>query len=262
MSKENKITFLVIFAIGIVSVLYMLISQRNTAYKDALEIADNVLNNEGYTLLYIGSGDCEGCRLEESQIKPLIENYDFGFFYINLEDLSENRVSDLILKLKLGTGSFTVPTLMVYKDGEFVDVLEGLSNLETIFSFLQKYSIINEESELLMNYIDLEEYTKLIANKKPQIIALGSIISEESNEAQQVLWDLVSENDVKINYFSIENLTEKEIDTLYTSLGYFEQNETGIPMIIVVKNKQVLDSSLENLDKEGYIEFIKNNGLM
>ena len=38
---------------------------------------------------------------------------------------------------------------------------------------------------------------KLIASKKPQIIALGSIISEESNEAQQILWDLVSENDVK-----------------------------------------------------------------
>ena len=113
-----------------------------------------------------------------------------------------------------------------------------------------------------MNYIDLEEYTKLIASKKPQIIALGSIISEESNEAQQILWDLVSENDVKINYLSIENLTEKELDTLYTSLGYFQENETGIPMIIVVKNKQVLDSSLENLNKKGYIQFFKKNNLM
>ena len=70
------------------------------------------------------------------------------------------------------------------------------------------------------------------------------------------------ENDVKINYLSIEDLTEKELDTLYTSLGYFQENETGIPMIIVVKNKQVLDSSLENLDKEGYIEFFKKNNLM
>ena len=61
---------------------------------------------------------------------------------------------------------------------------------------------------------------------------------------------------------NIEDLTEKELDTLYTSLGYFQENETGIPMIIVVKNKQVLDSSLENLDKEGYIEFFKKNNLM
>ncbi len=262
MNKENKIVFLAILIIGIISILYMTITQKKTAYNDALEIADNVLMNKGYTLLYVGSGDCEGCRLQEAQIKPLIENYDFGFFYINLEDLSKNNVSDLIMKLKFGTGLFTVPTLLVYKDGEFIDSLSGLSNLESIFSFLKKYSIISEESELLMNYIDLEEYTKLIASKKPQIIALGSIISEESNEAQQTLWDLVSENDVKINYLSIENLTEKELDTLYTSLGYFQENETGIPMIIVVKNKQVLDSSLENLDKEGYIEFFKKNNLM
>lgn len=262
MSKENKITFIVILVIGIVSILYMTISQKKTAYNDAVEIADNVLKNKGYTLLYVGAGNCDGCKLEEAQIKPLIENYDFGFYYINLENLTKNNVSDLVLKLKLGTGTFTIPTLLVYKDGEFIDALSGLSNLDTIFSFLQKYSIIEEESELLMNYIDLEEYTKLIASKKPQIIALGSIISEESNEAQQILWDLVSENDVKINYLSIENLTEKELDTLYTSLGYFQENETGIPMIIVVKNKQVLDSSLENLDKKGYIEFFKKNNLM
>ena len=73
---------------------------------------------------------------------------------------------------------------------------------------------------------------------------------------------MASENDVEINYLSIENFSEKELDTLYTSLGYFENNETGIPMILVVRNKQVLDSSLENLDKEGYIEFLKNNNLM
>lgn len=262
MNKENKIVFLAILIIGIVSILYMTITQKKTAYNDALEIADNVLMNKGYTLLYVGSGDCEGCRLQEAQIKPLIENYDFGFYYINLEDLSKNNVSDLVLKLKLGEGTFTIPTLLVYKDGEFIDVLSGLSNLETVFSFLKKYSIISEESELLLNYIDLKEYTKLITSKKTKIIALGSIISEESNESQQALWELASENDVEINYLSIENFSEKELDTLYTSLGYFENNETGIPMILVVKNKQVLDSSLENLDKEGYIEFLKNNNLM
>lgn len=262
MSKENKIIFLVIFVIGITTIFYMLISQKKTAYNDAIEIADNVLNNKGYTLLYVGAGNCDGCKLEEAQIKPLIENYDFGFFYINLEDLSKNNVSDLIMKLKFGTGLFTVPTLLVYKDGEFIDSLSGLSNIESIFSFLKKYSIISEESELLMNYIDLEEYTKLISSKKTQIIALGSIISEKSNEAQQALWNVVSETGININYLSIENFKDEELDTLYKSLNYFEENETDIPMIFVVKNKQVLDSSLEILDKEGYIEFFKNNDLM
>ena len=86
MSKENKIVFLVVITIATLSVLGIFISKKNTAYNDALEIADNVLKNEGYTLLYLGSSDCDGCHLEESQIKPLLETYDFGFFYINLNE--------------------------------------------------------------------------------------------------------------------------------------------------------------------------------
>lgn len=261
MSKENKIVFLVVIIIATLSVLGIFISKKNTAYNDALEIADNVLKNEGYTLLYLGSSDCDGCHLEESQIKPLLETYDFGFFYINLNDLSDERVFDVVYKLDVNVDeNFTIPTLVVYKDGIYQDQLTGLANISTIFDFLKKYSIISEERELLINYVDYIGYTKLLKSKKKQIIALGSIVSEESNEAQQILWEIAKENDVKINYLSIESLSDDRINELYNSLPYFNQNEVSIPMILIVKNGEVIDSSIEQLDAEGYIQFFKDNG--
>ena len=156
--------------------------------------------------------------------------------------------------------NFTIPTLVVYKDGVYQDQLTGLSNISTIFDFLKKYSIISEERELLINYVDYVGYTKLLKSKKKQIIALGSIVSEESNEAQEILWEIAKENDVKINYLSIESLSDDRISELYNSLPYFNQNEVSIPMILVVKNGEVIDSSIEQLDAEGYKQFFKDNG--
>ena len=263
MSKENKIVFIIIIVIALTSVLGIFITQKNTAYNDAIEIADNVLKNEGYTLLYLGAGNCDGCHLEESQIKPLLETYDFGFFYINLEELSDKRVVDIVYKLDVDVDeNFTIPTLVVYKDGKYQDQLTGLANLSTIFDFLQKYSIISEERELLINYVDYLGYNKLIKSKKKQIIALGSIVSEESNEAQENLWQVAKENDIKINYLSIESLSDEKINELYNSLPYFQENAVDIPMIIIVQNGEVLDSSIEVLDVDEYIQFFKDNGLM
>lgn len=262
MNKANKYLFITIIIVCSLIIISLYVTKKTTSYKEAEKVIDEVLKSEGYQLLYIGSKECEACSKELPQIESLIKNYNFGMYYIDLDNLSDSKVSKIISKLKIYTTKFNVPSLAVFKDGKYVDILSGLKSSDAIFDFLQKNSIINEEASMYINYLDLDSYNDLIASNENQIIALGSFFNDESNETQVALWKVAKENNIKINYLMLPNLTEEEGSKFESSLDYFENNDVGIPMILIVRNKEVIASSLENFDEEGYIEFFKENGLM
>ena len=185
-----------------------------------------------------------------------------GIFLTHGHDENIGALTDIVDDLGIKTKEFVTPSLVIYKDGELEDMVSGFQTPDMLFDFLQKNSIISAEANMYINYLDLDKYKEIIQSKEPQIIALGSYSSEESNTTQVELWKVAKENNIKINYLSLSTLTEKEGADFESTLSFFSENEVSIPMIIVVKNGEVIASSLETFDTEGYINFFKENGLM
>ena len=262
MEKVNKYLFLSIISIFCVVILSLLIGNNKNKIENINETIKEVKEQEGYNLLYIGAEDCEACSYQLPQIEAIIKTYDFPMYYIDLNNLSDNKVSDIVNDLGIKTTEFVTPSLVIYKDGELEDMVSGFQTPDMLFDFLQKNSIISAEANMYINYLDLDKYKEIIQSEVPQIIALGSYSSEESNTTQVELWKVAKENNIKINYLSLSTLTEEEGADFESTLSFFSENEVGIPMIIVVKNGEVIASSLETFDTEGYINFFKENGLM
>ena len=185
-----------------------------------------------------------------------------GIFLTHGHDENIGALTDIVDDLGIKTKEFVTPSLVIYKDGELEDMVSGFQTPDMLFDFLQKNSIISAEANMYINYLDLDKYKEIIQSEEPQIIALGSYSSEESNTTQVELWKVAKENNIKINYLSLSTLTEKEGADFESTLSFFSENEVSIPMIIVVKNGEVIASSLETFDTEGYINFFKENGLM
>lgn len=262
MNKGNSIIFISLSTILLLAGFSIYISKITNSSKKAYNIINDVKKTKGNQLIYVGSADCRGCVLQQSQIETLIKNYEFNLYYLDLENVSKKKVSNIVNDLGIITNSFDIPSLVIFEEGKYKTMLSGLHSVDEIFDFLQKNSIIKSEEKLKLNYLNYDSYTELLESNETQIIALGSHSVKESNETQTQLWDASKEIKKPINYLMLSNLTEKEGQLFESSLDYFTNNEVGVPTILIVKNKTVISASQDKLDKEGYIKFFKQNGLM
>ena len=262
MEKVNRYLFLSIISIFGIIILSLLIGNNKNNIENIKQTIEELKKQEGYNLLYVGAEDCEACSYQIPQIEAIIKTYDFPMYYIDLKNLSDNKVSEIVDDLGIKTKEFITPSLIIYKDGELEDMVSGFQTPDMLFDFLQKNSIISAEANMYINYLDLDNYKEIIQSEEPQIIALGSYSNQESNITQVYLWKVAKENNIKINYLSLSTLTEKEGADFESTLSFFSENEVDVPMIIVVKKGEVIASSLEIFDTEGYIDFFKENGLM
>lgn len=216
-------------------------------------------NGSENKLVYIGSSTCGYCQLLNPSLEDMKERYQFDYLYIDAAEISSGYLKKILAKLELS--NLGTPYLAVVSNGKVVDTQNGYSDYDITFEFLQDNKIIAEDQELLLNYIDYEEYEKLLKSDEKNVIVVGQSTCSYCVQAKITLNEIVEENDITINYLNISYLTEEEGEKFESSLDYFEDS-WGTPIMMIVKDGKIVDIIEQYVEKDEYVEFLEENGVI
>lgn len=259
MSESKKI--LVIIGVVIFSVLglcgYALAeSKKSEEMYNQFETAYNGSENK---LVYIGSETCGYCQLLNPSLTDMKERYDFDYIYIDAAKINSSYMSKILEKLNLT--SIGTPYLAIVSNGKIVDTQNGYADYDKTFEFLQENNIIAEDAKLLLNYIDYEEYDKLLKSDEKNIIVVGQSTCGYCVQAKLILNEIAEEKDVTINYLNVSYMTEEEGKKFESSLEYFE-GSWGTPVMMIVQDGKMIDIVEQLVTKDEYIEFLEENEVL
>lgn len=266
MSKESKIVFSVIIIACLVFILVYSLNKTNKNMKTVNQIVETVLDADTETMLYVGSSDCDACDLQGSQMSLLLENYDFEYYYVDFNEIPTTSAKTKFIKdLGVDTSEdFSTPTILIYKDGKIINQTSGLTSINKIFNALQDNNIISAEDTLPVNYLSLSSFINLTEDNSKQVLMLGSAATEDSNSAQEIIWDIAKENNVKINYLMLNDLSEVEGATFEKTLDFYavDNNAVTTPSMLIIENGQVTNFLADLQDSDTYIDFLKENSII
>lgn len=115
-------------------------SQMMINYMDAL-------NSESeYSLVYVSTTTCTYCIQQKPIVEELLEEYPDQIIEMTLDEVGEESIDDYYYFFSstsfLRDNQIGTPMFMVVKDGETVDVKEGLSTKEDILKLANEYGIM------------------------------------------------------------------------------------------------------------------------
>ncbi len=266
MSKESKIVFAVIVIACFMFILIYSLNKTNENMKTVNQIVDTVLAADTETMLYVGSSECEACDLQAAQMSLLLSNYDFQYYYVDFNEIPTTSAKTKFIKdIGVDTSEdFSTPTIVIYKDGKIIDQTSGLTSINKIFTTLQKNNIIKAEDSLPVNYLSLSSFTDLTENNSKQVVMIGSAAEVTSNSAQEIIWNIVKDKNIKINYLMLNDLSKEEGASFEKKLNFYsaDGNEVTIPTMLIIENGQVTNSLAELQDSDTYIDFLTKNGII
>ena len=258
--KKKVVVVLVVLAVLVLLVSVLVISGINKSQK----IYDNFqvsFTSDDNKLVYIGKPTCSYCNLLSPSLSEMADRYDFEYTYINTDDLSleyYNKVID-----DLGADEIGTPYLAIVNNGEVVDEQRGYVDYDMLFEFLQDNEIINEDEKLLLNYIGLDEYKELLDSNKNEVIVIGQSTCGYCVEAKLILNEVIEQTDAKINYLNVTYLQNDndKYEEFKNSLDYFKES-FGTPVMLIVKDGEIVDKLETMAPKDEYISFLEENGVL
>ena len=259
MNESKKMLIVVgVVVFAVLSIFGFALTESKASEKmyNDFEAAFNGSENK---LVYIGSSTCGYCQLLNPSLEDMKERYQFDYLYIDAAEISSGYLKKILAKLELS--SLGTPYLAVVSNGKVVDTQNGYSDYDITFEFLQDNKIIAEDQELLLNYIDYEEYEKLLKSDEKNVIVVGQSTCSYCVQAKITLNEIVEENDITINYLNISYLTEEEGEKFESSLDYFEDS-WGTPIMMIVKDGKIVDIIEQYVEKDEYVEFLEENGVI
>ena len=145
--NENKKLLAVLGVVVIVILAIVVSSVMGTqAQEKTIDEIDKLMDTKEGELIYLGRPTCSYCQ----QFTPILEDasdkYEFGYYYLNTDELDDEGQADFIESNDYfdEEGGYGTPMLIVVKDDEFVDVLEGLTDKDTAVNFFKDNGLIEE----------------------------------------------------------------------------------------------------------------------
>lgn len=136
-------------------------------------------------------------------------------------------------------------------------------------------SNIDEESEtdtttkddsayVNINFIDYNGFQTLYGGSDRTILVLGQTGCSHCDEYKPTLNEIAKEENIKINYLDIRELSQEEYANLTNKLNdYFKDHEKwGTPLTIILENKTIIDSHEGYAEKNETLEFYKENKIV
>lgn len=225
--------------------------------KEVYEQFTTNFNGQENTLVYLGSSTCGYCSLLNPSLQDMADRYEFDYMYIDINEMSSSYLRKVINDL--GLTSVGTPYLAIVANGEVVDTQNGYDDYNVVFEFLQDNEIIAEDAELALNYIDYETYEDLLASDDKEVIVVGQTTCGYCVQAKVILNDVATEHEVEINYIDYAKLDTDEQESFIESLEYFQEEEWGTPIMMIVQDGEIVDM-IEQLETEDeYVEFLEEN---
>ena len=263
MNETKKIITIFVAAIALIALVIGINVVTQKENKKTIEDYENLLNSKTEQLIFIGRPTCTYCIQLTPVLEEITSTYNVKYKYMNIDELSESTMNKL---LNLFNTDTSTPQLLIVKNGKIVKTQEGYTDREGVFKFLQEGGMISKDEVLEaedsnLNMIDYEKYHELINASENKIIVIAQTGCSYCESAKPVLNALAKEHEMEINWLNISELSEDDQLKVTDSLDAFKE-DFGTPMIMIVKNKKVVDSIQGYENKDKYVTFFKDNGFI
>ncbi len=95
------------------------------------------------SIIYIARPTCHYCQEMEPIVRNVVYEYDVTVNYLNTDELDDDGQAKLIKSDDYFSEGYGTPLLLVVKDDEIVDILEGLSDKDTTVNFFKDNGFID-----------------------------------------------------------------------------------------------------------------------
>lgn len=262
MNENKKMMIMGIIVLAVIAIIPLTALFTSAKSKEILEEVNEYIKDDDYNIVYIGRDDCTYCIFFEPEIELLSEELDVDYLYVNTNELKSSHFDKLLKDLEIDESDFGTPYLVITKDGKIIDKNAGYMPEYKLLEYLKEQGVVEEDENLPLNYLEYEDYTKVINSNENQILLIAQSGCEGCTKARPVLYELAEEYDVKINYLNASMLSEEDATSFQESLSFFEENGISTPMMLVVSNGKVIDSLVGSIDKDAYVDFLKENNFI
>ena len=106
----------------------------------------DLLKGDEASIIYVARPTCHYCQEMEPIVKNIVYEYGVTVNYLNTDELDDEGQAEFIKSDDYfeEKGGYGTPMLIVVKDDEFVDVLEGLTDKDTAVNFFKDNGLIEE----------------------------------------------------------------------------------------------------------------------
>ena len=98
------------------------------------------------SIIYVARPTCHYCQEMEPIVRNIVYEYGIEVNYLNTDELDDEGQAEFVQSDEYfdEKGGYGTPMLIIVKDDEFVDVLEGLSDKDTTVEFFKDNGLISE----------------------------------------------------------------------------------------------------------------------
>lgn len=106
----------------------------------------DLLKGDEASIIYVARPTCHYCQEMEPIVKNIVYEYGVTVNYLNTDELDDEGQAEFIKSDDYfeEKGGYGTPMLIIVKDDEFVDVLEGLTDKDTAVNFFKDNGLIEE----------------------------------------------------------------------------------------------------------------------
>lgn len=115
-----------------------------------------------------------------------------------------------------------------------------------------------EESISNLTVINVSIMKELFSSNDTKIIFVGSLTCPHCTAIKPVINSVVKDLNVTVYYLELSTMTDEENNEYY-SINEFLKNNNSIPLVMAVKNNEVIDSFVGEKDSKDVEEFLKKN---
>lgn len=115
-----------------------------------------------------------------------------------------------------------------------------------------------EESISNLTVINVSKMKELFSSNDTKIIFVGSLTCPHCTAIKPVINSVVKDLNVTVYYLELSTMTDEENNEYY-SINEFLKNNNSIPLVMAVKNNEVIDSFVGERDSKDVEEFLKKN---
>lgn len=114
------------------------------------------------------------------------------------------------------------------------------------------------ESISNLTVIDVSKLKELFSSNDTKIIFVGSLTCPHCTAIKPVINSVVKDLNVTVYYLELSTMTDEE-NKEYYSINEFLKNNNSIPLVMAVKNNEVIDSFVGEKNSKDVEEFLKKN---
>ena len=134
--------------------------------------------------------------------------------------------------------------------------------IETVIATAQEESKeVKEQEKKKFTYINVDEYLNILTKQDNQFVLVARPTCQYCKIAEPIIQNIMYEYNIDLYYLNTDDFEEEDQNKFVGSNELFA-NGFGTPMLLCIKNNQIVDVIDGLMDRYGYIEFFKAYGLI